>query len=135
MSVARKANWIALLWTSGVSLALLFVPMYETETDVYTIGPAAGPVPPASHGWGTLADENGARVYVLLVIPVLAALAPILVRRRERWRRAASWVAAAVIALLVMLAMTTIGLAYVPALIPLAVAGVLVPEPAEPAAA
>jgi len=51
MSAARKANWIALLWTTGVSLALAFLPMNATETDVvYTAGRGSGPELLPIHG-------------------------------------------------------------------------------------
>lgn len=125
MYVYRKANWFAMIWTAAISVSLLYMPMYATSSQSYTVAPSHASESPESAGTATLADVNGASAYLLLLTPVLAALVPVLLLRWDRWRRTASVAAAVVLGVYLSVAVLSLGflvMLYAPAVLALALA-------------
>jgi len=73
---------------------------------------------------GTLLSENGPAVLVILAIPVVAALPPLLARRRVS-RTVTATVTAVVLLVLTVIGAFSIGIFYVPATLCAVVAAVL----------
>ena len=117
---------VALIAALGVSVLLLFIPVYKGETTPPTnviTGMVTGQPREIS---ATLLEVNGPRVLIPLAIPPLLAAAGLLaVLRARRWRRLLIWVAAFLLAVFVFLTGFSIGMFYVPAMILLVVCAIL----------
>ena len=114
----RAANWIAVLWTVAVGAVLLHVPFSARD-----IASSSTDGRRFSSGvtYTGIVDELGGVAYVLVALPVLLALAPMLLRGAGA-RRRASGVAAATLGLLALVGATSVGIYYVPAVFALAAA-------------
>ncbi len=108
---------IAFLWSVGLLVAALVVPVY---------------------GSATLVDENGSHVLLVVAVPAVISLAvwAALWRKCSHGSRAGGWVAWTGVSLLsgfCLLALASIGLLVVPAAVLLASAALLTPSgPAAP---
>jgi len=126
MYVYRKANWFAMLWAGGVALALVYLPaillpVIAPSRTTYQLTPS-GRVTRYTEGTVGVLDGEGPAAYVSALLPLMLSIVPLLVSRRERWRQAASVVAAGLVGLYVLLGLWSIGLLYVPTVIALALA-------------
>lgn len=112
LSAARIWQLVALALAVAASLIVLFAPLYSSSASNCTPGVACAtaPVAPAS----ALA-VNGPALLGPMLIPVLFTLVPLLVRSRA-WRPA-SIVCAVLLGMTVLVALLTIGMFYLPALI------------------
>jgi len=96
------------IWSVGLIIAGLTVPVYESESS----GPAGSIV----HGRDTLVSENGTRVLIVLAVPLMVTVLvgfAVLVSRKPWALRVASALVG-VLLILNLLAMLTIGIFAVP---------------------
>ena len=107
----RKAlRWFALAWAGAVYIALLWLPLYRQVSETKTSDGSST----RTTGTATLAAVNGPRTYLLLAVPVLAAVVAVL-PWRGRGRRAADLTAAAFAVAFVLLGLMTVGAFFLPA--------------------
>ncbi|MGH2374892.1 MAG: hypothetical protein ACRDIC_15695 [bacterium] len=118
---SRRGVILATLLAGGASLLLVWLPLYATATNSYSIGPDGGGVSTSSVGRATLLDVNGAGALVGLVLPLALAVASLLVPG-TRWVRVATGLSAAALVGFVVLSGFSIGLFYVPSAIAMVVA-------------
>ena len=112
-----SARWFGFLWAVGISMLLLWLPMYGSASSTLT---AEGPVIRET-GSATLVEVNGSRIYGVLSVPVLAA-ALALIPMPSRLRRPVD-IAAVVIAIaFVIVGMMSIGWFFAPTAAALAIA-------------
>lgn len=120
-----------LAWAVGVSLLLLWVPVYAGAGAAFQSGSEARRAGQMTRQWGrTLSEVNGPEVYLVLAVPVALAAMPWFIRR-GRAGRAIAWGSGALLGGFVLLAGFTIGLFYVPSAV--AVLFAAAREPAPPA--
>jgi hypothetical protein len=116
----RLLRWFALTWAGGVYLVLLRLPMYAGMSQTI----ASDGSRTITSGGATLAAVNGSRIYVILGVPLVAAVLAVL-PWRGRSRRIVDVTAAAVSTVFVILGQMSVGMFFVPtavALIAVAVA-------------
>ena len=111
---------LAIAW--GVALLILanVVSAYSGESVEVTSGPAGAASEVVRHSSQTLVEENGRGVLLIVALPLLAALVVAL----SLWRRwlVIAWSATGALGVVTVLGMLTIGIAFVPALLAVAVA-------------
>jgi hypothetical protein len=107
--VQRLLRWFALVAALAAVVVLLFVPFYEGVSESQSVG---GPLVRRSES-ATLIAGNGARVLLILAIPVVAAISA-LVPWPPRLRRGLDILAAAIVSVFVLLGAFTVGLFFVP---------------------
>src|SRR6266571_5160219 len=91
-------RWFAVLWAGGAYLALLRLPMYgELRETVRSDGTRT-----VRTGHATLPAVNGPRIYLIILIPVLAALLTVL-PWPARFRRGVDLVGGAIASAFVIL--------------------------------
>jgi hypothetical protein len=124
--VATRLGVIALVWSAGLVLAALLVPIYTSDTTSEVNG--------VTVTRSTLAQENGFRAVALLAVPVVACIVVLWAIRARRWgaRWAApvAWAGVALVAAEALVGILTIGALILPAAILLAAAVRLAPGPA-----
>jgi hypothetical protein len=113
---------VAILAAIGAALYLAVVPAYEGYmTGADTGGIRTGPV---TLPMKTLADVNGAGVYLVLLFPVVLAALP-LVAREPLARSWGTWFAAIILTAFCMISAWTVGRFYSPAALLLVCAATL----------
>jgi hypothetical protein len=123
--LAVRLGVAALVWSAGLVLVALLLPVYGTSTASETDGVTL------THS--TLVQVNGARALVLVAIPALVTLVVLCaIRARHsgaRWGGPLAWVAVSVLTAEMLLGILTIGVFILPVVILLAAAVRLVPGP------
>jgi hypothetical protein len=126
--VATRLGVVALVWSSGLVLAALFVPAYTSDSTSGVNG--------VTITRSTLAQENGARAIVLVAVPVLACIVVLwAIRARRggaRWATPVAWAGVGLVAAEALVGILTIGAFILPAVILLAMAVPLAPGPPAP---
>lgn len=117
----RRGVMVAALLAAGASLLLLWLPVYATASNSYSIGPNGVGSSAASVSRATLLDVNGAGALVGLLVPLVLAAAPLLVPSAQPLRMATRLSAAALV-VFVVLAGFSIGLFYIPSAIAMVLA-------------
>jgi hypothetical protein len=120
---AQFAVLVAALLSAGASLLLLWLPINQGLTQSMRLradGPSRGTTFQTE---ATLLETNGAGVAVLLVLPVVIATFPLLLRGHRGWR-AAVWASAGVLCMFSLFTGFSIGAFYSPSVLALGVAAV-----------
>src|SRR5690349_11582117 len=117
-------NWFlaALLVTAAVSLLLLLLPLATTSSEQSSApssGSAATQQGETTSGSESLLAQNGPWLIAVLAVPVLIAALPLLAGRRRQ--RAAGWGAAALLGIGALVSILSVGLAYLPSVVLLAI--------------
>ena len=121
--VAVRLMALAAVWSAGVLLVALLVPVYDSSTS-------------SSDGITlirqTLVQTHGATALVLVIVPLVACAVvarAMFVRRRDdaRWSTPAAWVAIGVVATEAILGILSVGAFFIPVAIALAIAVRLAP--------
>jgi hypothetical protein len=102
-------RWFAVIWAGGVYLFLLVVPMYSQVSNTVTADGSSTMI----SGRATLVSVNGSRVYLVLAVPLLAALLTLL-PWPDTLRKVADVAGAVVATAFVVLGMMSVGLLFVP---------------------
>lgn len=122
--LAVRLNVVALVWSAGLVLAALLVPVYSQAT-------ASAGVDGVTLTQSTLLEVNGARALAVVAVPSLASVVVLwAVRARRhgaRWGGPVAWVAVGVLTAEAVLGILTIGGFILPAVILLAAAVRLAP--------
>jgi hypothetical protein len=126
MIMRRLVRWFPVAWAAGAYLVLVWLPTYGWERSTQTAGGAEI----RTTGRATLAAVNGARVYLILAVPVIvAALAAL--PWPARFRQSAAVAGALITGAFVVLGMASVGLFFLPTAVGLiALAAELSPRPA-----
>lgn len=111
-SAARIWQLVALALAVAASLIVLLAPLYSSSASSCTPGVACATAPAAP---ASALAVNGPGLLGPMLIPVLFTLAPLLVRGRA-WRPA-SIVCAVLLGMTVLVALLTISMFYLPALV------------------
>ena len=123
----RFLRWFAIVWAIGAYVVLLWVPIYggmrETSSSdgVHTV----------TRSSATLVAVNGARVYWILAVPVMAAVLTNFSWPR-RMHRAAIVVGAVLASAFVVLGLASVGLFFFPSAVALIVAAAVGPSRSRP---
>jgi hypothetical protein len=119
------ANLIASVLALAAAIALIATPLFEVSSESDT---AVGTSTRSTQSI-TLIEQEGQRILVILAIPVLLTLVPVLASLRHR--RAVTIICTSLLAAGVVLALFSVGVFFLPALIAMCVAGVRsAPRPA-----
>ena len=110
----------AIAW--GIALLILanVVSSYSEDSSESSSGQSGAASEIVRHSSRTLVEENGRGVLLIVAVPLVAALVVALALWR-RWMPLA-WTATGVLAVVTGLGMLTVGIAFVPALLAVAVA-------------
>jgi len=102
-------RWFPLTWATGAYVVLLWIPTYSSARASQT----SGGVAIRTTGHATLAAVNGAKVYLILAVPVIAAALGAL-PWPARLRRPAAIAGAVIASGFVILGMASVGLFFTP---------------------
>jgi hypothetical protein len=102
-------RWFPLAWAAAVYGVLLWIPTYSSER----VSQTSGGVAVRTTGHATLAAVNGAKVYLILAVPVIAAALGALAWP-VRLRRPAAIAGAVIASGFVILGMASVGLFFTP---------------------
>ena len=116
--VAVRLMAVAFIWSAGVLLAALLVPVYNGSTsspDGVTLTRL------------TLVQDNGVTALLVVLIPVMACAFvawAMIARRRDdaRWSTPAAWTAVGVVVVVALLGILSVGAFFIPVAAALAVA-------------
>ena len=118
---SRRGILLAALLAAGASLLLLWLPVYASESAVYSMEPSGTESSVSVRGRATLLEVNGPDAWPPLAIPVAIAVVPLLVPGASR-RRVAAHVCAGTLVLFVILGGFSIGAFYAPSAIAMVLA-------------
>ena len=124
VSLQKRMQWIAAIWAAGAYVVLLLVPAYRYVSD--TAGTDGSRT--VESGSRTLAEVVGPRIYIVLAIPLLAALLTVF-----PWpfgfRRIADRIGATIAAVFAVLGAFTLGMFFLPTAFLLLAAAVMPATP------
>lgn len=119
---ALVAQCVALAFAVTAALFLLFAPTYSNSSEMTESSSSAGSTV-TTVDTQTLTEVNGNWVMILLVVPIVLTLIPLLVRGSTR--HVVGMVATTVLAASTILAITSIGLFFIPAVAAAVTAAIL----------
>jgi len=124
----KAIRWFALVWASAVYGALLALPIYDEIRETRS---STG-LRSVHTGHTTLLDVNGPRVYLILAVPVAAALLTLL-PWPPRLQRLSTLLGALLASAFVLLGLASVGLFFLPSAAALVVAAAVAESPSRPA--